>query len=454
VFPYLAFDIASEEWHPWQVIDSTAFRHASIADSLAEILRHARTHLHASPAGRWFDPASASPTPQEVVALVATLRPRFELVESRKQRRLREEEELLELTHEQYDALDAMDANARVVFEGPAGTGKTLLALEAARRSSITGHRVLLACFNRALGKWIREQAGELGEGSFVGTLSSYMLKTSGLDASGRGSDPAFWNEELPSAALDEILAGPSSSAFDEVIIDEAQDLLRQPFLDVLDVSLKGGVGAGRWRIFGDFERQALYGRHVSLDTFLEKHGSKAPVHSLRVNCRNTPRIAALTRLLAGLTPDYRRIRRPDDGVEPNLVFFEPGEERLALIGALQRCYTQGYSGPDIVVLSASARDPLASRIEDQPWSDRLQPMEAARPGGIRYCTIHSFKGLEAPVVIVTDLDEVEGDEAQSLLYVALTRALDRLVVLFPKAAAAKVAARVSRVAEELSDAR
>jgi ATP-dependent exoDNAse (exonuclease V) alpha subunit len=51
-------------------------------------------------------------------------------------------------------------------------------------------------------------------------------------------------------------------------------------------------------------------------------------------------------------------------------------------------------------------------------------------------------------------LDEVEGDEAQSLLYVALTRALDRLVVLFPKAAAAKVAARVSRVAEELSDAR
>jgi hypothetical protein len=56
--------------------------------------------------------------------------------------------------------------------------------------------------------------------------------------------------------------------------------------------------------------------------------------------------------------------------------------------------------------------------------------------------------------VIVTDLPDVEGDEVQSLLYVALTRALDRLIVLFPKALAAKVVARVSQVAQELSDAR
>jgi hypothetical protein len=454
VLPFLAFNIASEEWHPWQVIDATGFRQTSIADSLVEVLRHARAHLQASPGGRWFDAASPSPSPQEVDALVATLRPRFELIESKKQRRRREEEELLELTHEQYEALDAMDANARVVFEGPAGTGKTLLALEAARRSSIARHRVLLVCFNRALGKWLREQTGDLGGGSFVGTFSSYMLKISGLDPTGRGNDPAFWNEELPSAALDEILVGASSSAFDEMIIDEAQDLLRDPFLDVLDVSLKGGLGAGRWRMFGDFERQAVYGHHVSVDTFLEERGSNAPVHSLRVNCRNTPRIAALTRLLAGLTPDYRRVRRPDDGAEPDLVFFEPGEDRLSLIGALERCYAQGFSGPDIVVLSASARDPLAPRIDEQPWSDRLQPFDAARPGAIRYCTIHAFKGLEAPVVIVTDLHGVEGDEIQSLLYVALTRALDRLVVMFPKTAAAKVAARVSQIAEELSDAR
>jgi hypothetical protein len=430
------------------------FRQTTIADSLAEILRRSRAHLHASQSGRWFDPNSPSPTPHEVDALAVTLRPRFELVESKKQRRQRQEEELLELTQEQYEALDAMEANARVVFEGPAGTGKTLLALEAARRSSITGRRVLLACYNRALGKWLREQSGELGGGSFVGTLSSYMLRISGLDATDRGDDPAFWNEEVPSVALDAILAGRSSPAFDEVIIDEAQDLLREPLLDLLDVSLKGGMGAGRWRMFGDFERQALYGRDVSLDAFIENRGSSAPVHSLRVNCRNTPRIAALTRLLAGLTPDYRRVRRPDDGAEPDLDFFEPGEEQASLIGALERCYAQGFSGPDIAVLSASARDPLASHIEDQPWCDRLQRLEAARPGAIRYCTIHAFKGLEAPVVIVTDLHEVDGDEVQSLLYVALTRALNRLVVMFPRAAATKVAARVSRTAEELSDVR
>ena len=68
------------------------------------------------------------------------------------------ERRLLRLTEEQYYLLDLLGGNARCLFEGAAGTGKTLLALEFARRCSRSGDRVLLICFNRLLGDWFANE--------------------------------------------------------------------------------------------------------------------------------------------------------------------------------------------------------------------------------------------------------------------------------------------------------
>ena len=51
------------------------------------------------------------------------------------------------------------------------------------------------------------------------------------------------------------------------------------------------------------------------------------PVYSLRNNCRNTPRVATLVRLLSHLEPDYSRVLRPDDGIEPDLRVSTPMTE-------------------------------------------------------------------------------------------------------------------------------
>jgi superfamily I DNA/RNA helicase len=42
---------------------------------------------------------------------------------------------------------------------------------------------------------------------------------------------------------------------------------------------------------------------------------------------------------------------------------------------------------------------------------------------------VHRYKGLESPVVIVTDVDGVSPDW-EDLLYVGMTRATERLIVL------------------------
>jgi superfamily I DNA/RNA helicase len=262
------------------------------------------------------------------------------------------------------------------------------------------------------------------------------MLSLAGLERPPR-SDPDFWMEELPQLALDRLCDAGNEGTFDLVIADEAQDLLDDQYLDVLDLSLAGGLSGGEWRFYGDFERQSIYGRaSSSFDRFRVGRGAGAPLYSLRTNCRNTPRVAAFVRLLSHLDPDYSGIRRPDDGVEPELRFHAgPGDAPRALIRALTELRAVGYRGRDVAVLSARNSGSSAERLTEQPWCDRLRPLGGGHGGHALYGTIHAFKGLEAPAVIVTDLDDSSGPQAEALFYIAMTRPTERLVLLIPESA-------------------
>ena len=49
----------------------------------------------------------------------------------------------------------------------------------------------------------------------------------------------------------------------------------------------------------------------------------------------------------------------------------------------------------------------------------------------LRFCTIHSFKGLESEVVILTDVEEVNGDSSRLLNYTGISRAKVRLYLFY-----------------------
>ena len=441
VLPYATLDFQSEEWHAWQLIDSTRYRSGSLAESCQNVLARAREFLASKPTAGWFDPGSGVPTIADCDAIVRILRPDFEAFQSPRQRRRQVSDELKHYTQEQFEALDAMTRNPRVIFEGPAGTGKTLLAIESARRAAADGKKTLLVCFNRLLGRWLRSETESLAGSVAAGTLHAHMLSLAGLDHPPQ-TEPDFWTEELPRLALDRLLAAEGGDSFDLVIADEAQDLLDDRNLDILDLSLAGGLSGGEWRLFGDFERQSIYGStSSSLDSFRGGRGAGAPLYSLRTNCRNTPRVATLVRLLSHLDPDYSGIRRPDDGIEPELRFHAgPDEAAGALVRALTELRAAGYKGRDVAVLSARRSDSSAERITEQPWCDRLRPLGGGSGGHTLYGTIHAFKGLEAPAIVVTDLDNVSGPQAEALFYIAVTRPTERLVLLMPESARASLA--------------
>jgi len=80
---------------------------------------------------------------------------------------------LLTLTTEQYSALDLLADNRQCLFRGAAGTGKTMLALEYAKRMASAGNRTLLLCFNRLLGDWLHVESARCTSAALL-TATTY----------------------------------------------------------------------------------------------------------------------------------------------------------------------------------------------------------------------------------------------------------------------------------------
>lgn len=423
LFTHCEFRVPAVEWNAWEALDRRDLHSRPLSALVAGVLVHAREQVH-------FKAFNGAPSKQECQAIAAALRPRFEVVQPAAQRRAEQEAELRAYTEEQYAALDGMGRYSRVVFEGPAGTGKTLLALEAARRAAAQGKRVGLVCFNRLLGDWLEREAAAMGDLISASTLHRLMTRASGA-AIPAAVPPGFFDTQLPELAAEAILDADAPPLFDVLVIDEAQDILREPYLDFLDLVAEGGLASGEWIMFGDFERQALFdAADVSLDAFLASR-AHAPVFGLRTNCRNTPRIARWISMLAALDPPYNRIRRPDTGPPPRTRYYSDDAEQVRLLAALlTELYDTGFDGRDIAVLS-SRREGAASRLRTAPWRDRVRSCERAGEGNyVRYATTQAFKGLEAPVVILTDVDEIQTERARAMFYTATTRATERLYVL------------------------
>ena len=435
IFPYVVFLKSSPEWHEWQVIDARSYIARPVSQLFMNVIDKARLLLAESSTASWFKKESNEPDNDQRDIIVDILRPEFEFYEAPAVRRRDLNEKLKHYTNEQFVALDVMQANHRVLFDGPAGTGKTLLAIEAARRAIQQGRKTLLLCFNKFIAQWIKYQFVESDfQKLTVSTLHALMLKICGKKPAVQ-VDSEFWTVTLPERAIEILLAGSKrhKEPFDVMIIDEAQDVLRPDYLNFLDLCLADGLAAGTWNIFGDFVYQQIYpAATMQMEDFIMKRCVNTPVYKLGINCRNTPRIAAYAPLLGGLTPDYSRILRPDDNVKPELVFFNDEQQQKEILSELLLHFREKekFKGSEIVILSPLAENCCAANLPI-PWRDRVKPFRLEPGGGhIRYSTIHSFKGLEAPVIIVTDLNKIKDTESRNLLYIAVTRSLSRLILL------------------------
>jgi len=433
VFPYIPIEQDSPEWHDWQVIDRPKYMAKPLPELVVGVLKNARAYLSNCSTADWFEPALASPGLSACETIAQALRGDFDSKESPASARRRRASEVIRYTEEQFTALDAMKANRRVVFEGPAGTGKTVLAFEAVKRSIGSGQKTLFLCFNRNLGNYFQDNCKAMGARVLADTIHGLMVSLVGEQVIPATPSQEFWKHELPELATLKAMELGEEQAYDALIVDETQDILRKEYVDFLDTVLKGGLRTGRWMMFGDFENQALYGSNSLQETLADLEIS-VPVYTLGTNCRNTPGIAAVASSIGSLSPDYTRILRPDSGPRTHPTYRFYGSrypQKDHLIETLEELYEQGFRGSDIVILSPCRTvNSIIPSVDISPWKDRIKPLNGTGDGHIPCSTIHAFKGLEASAVIVTDVEGISSDRERVLLYVAATRAQDRLILL------------------------
>jgi len=446
IFTRIDFDEKSPEWHPWQFIDKRLFIRNPISVNILNIFKQARAYL--SKLGKvagWFDPDKSKLSKNQIDRAVDLLRKNFEYVVSPRHDIESLENNIRCFTEEQYSILDSLTGNKRLLISGPAGTGKTFLAVEYVRRQLLEGKRVGFFCFNTLLSGWIKtEMSYELNaykNSLLCGTFHSYLSLLANSPAS-FDYEENYWKDILPQKALDQILNDEKfKDQLDVLVLDEAQDLIfNENYLDVIDVSLNSGLAGGRWVFFGDFERQAIYAGNgssskESLLAPLERRAPSLSQYSLRNNCRNAESIAETLTLTAGITPGYSKILNDNESglVDPR--FYSSSEVQEGLVKKRLIELLKQYRPDEIVILSSRADDrscahSIASRFPELG----LTPFKSSGVESIKFTSIHSFKGLEAPAILLTDIDSLDSESSKALLYVGMSRARISLTIFFAEA--------------------
>ena len=389
-----------------------------------------------------------APTAIGMKALHALLGRDFEIPSPLQLQLAEDERQIIRLSQDQYDILDHLRAQRRALILGVAGSGKTLLAAEQARRMAAAGHRVLLTCFNRPLAEYLRGSIGT-AEGVDVFTfhgLAEELATRASVPLNKRHADPTYYDVDLPQALADAIDRLPEHR-YDAIVVDEAQDIDAVWWLPLLD--LLADRGRGRLFVFGD-ANQDLY--HAEPDEIGVVMPDRPPVYLLEENRRTTRAIHDWAQRWVSARPiqtdgDAVTVspRAVGPGGRPVDVRLYPDSDadacRRAIASVLKELIGLGggVSPRDIVVLTP--RSPRSSWLagakvgsytlvsEAGPEGEPMPPPTSAWE--IRLSTIHRFKGLESPVVVLAEIDSrVPAAQLPGLLYVGATRARTHLVVI------------------------
>jgi len=311
-----------------------------------------------------------------------------------------------------------------VLISGPAGTGKTLLAIEKATRLAAQGLTVKFLCFNTMLAATLRAQYLELDVET--GSQLAFRLAQK-IDSNFSDIRELKYFTSSHSAPI-------SEEKYDAVVIDEAQDLLSDTYLPWINAVVEGGIKNGIWYAFGDLNSQNIYNDGDPLKS-LNKLDANFVSIKLQKNCRNLPMIGQLTSTILPNFPKWNGFRRIDDGIDPVIKYTQTEPWSDAWIDdAIDEFKSDKFALSDIVVLTPSKVLDPKQLFRKSKYANRFAEYQVGDLGSVRFSTIHSFKGLESPCILLLQLYELEAMPGNdSLLYIALTRATARLHIIADK---------------------
>jgi RecA/RadA recombinase len=324
------------------------------------------------------------------------------------------------LTDRQAVILDAIQLLNRVEVRGGAGSGKTFMALEQARRLANAGQRVALLCYSHGLASYLkritsrwsrRQQPGYVGEFHDLGIAWG---AAEGPDESERSpATEQFFEHDLPAQMLELATNLADGHRFDSIIIDEAQDFADswwEPLLAALRDPETGGI-----YVFSD-EGQRVFDRKGTPPVPL------VPL-ILEQNIRNTRQIARAFEPLV----DHPMRLLGADGPEVRFVACTRDQALNAGDDQIEALLEEGWRPEDVALLATGSRHPEQKNRQGegtQAYWDSFWDADQ-----VFYGHVLGFKGLERRAVVLVVNDESVFERSPERLYVGLSRARDQLVV-------------------------
>ncbi|WP_246202624.1 nuclease-related domain-containing DEAD/DEAH box helicase [Virgibacillus doumboii] len=427
VFPDIEFKIESPEWSS-RIIYDKSYSNTEFSGYLNDLVAY------------WKEKTSykRALTPKQIAKIIEYLRGDFELVQPLTSKINEIEQEQIRLTENQYKALDRLRNNDRILFQGTAGTGKTLLAVEKAKREAVKNSKVLYLCFNKLLGEKIKQKIIDENlnvEGNsihqyFYSTIMKSSFKSEFLSEISKfnQNETMIYKKIYPEFFIYALVE--NEQKYDYLIIDEGQDILNFEWMNALDQIIKGGLEEGKWAIFYDSNNQGEMYKNYDETVVDYLKGYGAVEYMLDLNCRNTKPICIQTSLISGFHVENSLI---NEGEKVTYDFYSNESEQIKKVSStINILISDGVNPKDITILLPDNRN--ISYVDKLNITCSLEKLTTkninySRKNTIYYTTAQSFKGLESQIIIYFGIDSIDGKWTNTVNYVAMTRAKKLLFI-------------------------
>ena len=376
---------------------------------------------------RFYDAKPVESSEDLTNKILDTLAPEFDCFQSLRGRALASKAMFHRMTQEQSYLLDYLEEQETAAIHGVAGTGKTVLAVQKAQRLA-DKEKVLFLCFNRFLRDHL-ETAYPNPNIAYYNLESLYVTKTRAM----LPPDPNQRDEMIADFLLD---WQSYQLNYKHIIIDEGQDF-KDFHLQALH-EMAEEIG-GCFYVFFD-KNQFVQG--LEYPQWLDRMDCRLV---LSRNCRNTREIAITSTRPIGISEDKIKMRHEDLSEQyiappkPNFYFAsDPNQLKTYLIKLLSKYTRAGISKENIVVLSCKREGDSILTDRDLILNTNYALSKTKEEKKILFTTVRKFKGLEADVVIMIDVDGsvFEHEKERNAFYVGTSRAttfLDFVTVASPQ---------------------
>ena len=376
----------------------------------------------------------ALPSKDNIDEIKDILRPDFEFKISLKKTVQDNKENIIKYTKEQCGILDIVNSNKQILVNGPAGTGKTFIAIELAKNLAFEKKSVLFLCFNKLLSKQLGTEFDE-NEKKYIeiNNIDSFTKKHTEKIISDKNIN---LDPQIEEKLIEKFDSG-NFKLYDYIIVDEYQDMAGAKYLDFFDIILKNGFKEGNWRLFGDFKYQCINNNSNMADFIIDLIDliHKDPfICELSKNCRNTISISNDAVIMSNLIKSPYKSYYNDKGALVNKYFYDSVEEQIAAINNEIKTLLKNKIDPSLITLLSirNIDDNFLKKINYEIIDIRNES-NIANLQKISYSTIQSFKGLENEIIIIIDINELDKNYNKELLYTACTRAKYSLTKLIHK---------------------